>query len=1132
MANYTDVFGSYTLPPSEYGYRSLAITTDTTLVWPYNADSGADAVAKIIDISCNSGNVITLPDARDVSVGEDFLVRNIGSNTLQVKNAGGVLVATVAVGAASYFYLTDNTTLSGVFGVIGFGIGTSTVDAASLVGYGVKAIGASLNQAHPTVPTNSGLLLDATYRSKLVIFTGGTGTFTLDSVSTLGDDYFVMFRNDGTGTATIDPSGSQLVDGQVTMQVQPGESLMLICTGSAWYSVGYGRSTLYQFTQLTKDVSAGGTITLSAAEAANKLITFIGNPSGAVTVIAPSIVAVYYTYSNISTAQTVTFKTAAGSGVGISQGARIITLCDGTNMLSAQSAVANAAVSLSDGSAVVPSLFFASQTNTGIFKTGADGLGITVNGASVATFTTAGGAQITAPQTYSQYSAVAAAPSYAEGRVFYDNVEHTLAYYNDATGVTVNIGQEMLVRVRNNTGSTLTDGQVVYINGATGSRPTVALAKADAEATSMGTLGIVTNAILNNADGYITVGGLVHDLNTLAYAEGTLLYLSAATAGAFTGTAPVAPNHAVRLGYVTRQHSTQGVVFVRVDNGYDLDELHDVLITSPTNGQFLTYDSAAGVWKNTGLTIPQVISVNSSSDALRITQSGSGNALVVEDATSPDATPFVVTGAGSVIRGNTSTINLINPDTGAANGPQLETVGLNVAEAGIGSVLHLNNAGQAGYLAFAKSRGTTVGDMATLLSGDIIGYVSFQGSDGTSFSRAANISAAVDGTPGPGDMPGRLVFSTTPDGTAAPVERMRIDSAGQVGIGAASAAGNNLRVGKNITGSNSGNGVWVHGVVQPDVTTTVNYIGAATYQAAGGTLTTLRQFYADQGTISGTVTGQYGFVAQNSLTSATNNYGFYSNIPAPTAGTQTAATITSISSSGTTATLTCVNTYTNGQTVTINATANATDLVSGVPVTILTVGTTDYTLIGAASNTVGVSFTATGPGTGTGTVTLQCQGSGKTVAGASGTSFTIVGPSATHAAVTLLTGNVTVSKRWNFYAGGTADNYFAGYTNFATPSAIKLPVGNSAQRPSTPAQGDIRYNTDTTSFEGYSGSTWGSIGAGAKGGGSNQVFFENDTNVTSDYTITSGKNAMTAGPITVDNGVTVTVPNGSVWSVI
>lgn len=101
-----------------------------------------------------------------------------------------------------------------------------------------------------------------------------------------------------------------------------------------------------------------------------------------------------------------------------------------------------------------------------------------------------------------------------------------------------------------------------------------------------------------------------------------------------------------------------------------------------------------------------------------------------------------------------------------------------------------------------------------------------------------------------------------------------------------------------------------------------------------------------------------------------------------------------------------------------------------------------------------------------------------------------------------------------------------------TTESLKLPVGTTAQRPGTPTVGVIRYNSDLSQYEGYGSVGWAPIGGAAKGGPNNQVFFENDVSVISDYTITTSKNAMTAGPITINNGVTVTVPNGSVWTVV
>jgi len=107
----------------------------------------------------------------------------------------------------------------------------------------------------------------------------------------------------------------------------------------------------------------------------------------------------------------------------------------------------------------------------------------------------------------------------------------------------------------------------------------------------------------------------------------------------------------------------------------------------------------------------------------------------------------------------------------------------------------------------------------------------------------------------------------------------------------------------------------------------------------------------------------------------------------------------------------------------------------------------------------------------------------------------------------------------------------SGAVTFTGPGAAKLNVGTTVQRPS-PATGMVRFNSSTGIFEGYGVSSWRPLGGGASGGGADQVFYENDQTVNTDYTITAGTNAGTFGPITVASGVTVTVPTGSTWSVV
>jgi hypothetical protein len=208
------------------------------------------------------------------------------------------------------------------------------------------------------------------------------------------------------------------------------------------------------------------------------------------------------------------------------------------------------------------------------------------------------------------FSTSSGSPTYAEGRVFYDNVNKALAYYNDASDVTVQVGQENIVRVYNNTGSTILNGQVCYINGASGAFPTVALAKADSSTTSQATLGICTADIDTGGYGYITTDGIVHDINTNGMTAGATVYLSAATAGAYTTTAPLQPSYAIVVGYVTEVSATTGAIYVQIDrlpwfpNGeIRLTAASTALPTTPTiftspsvvTEQGMSYDNATGV---------------------------------------------------------------------------------------------------------------------------------------------------------------------------------------------------------------------------------------------------------------------------------------------------------------------------------------------------------------------------------------------------------------------------------------------------------------------------------------------------------------------------------------------------------
>lgn len=179
----------------------------------------------------------------------------------------------------------------------------------------------------------------------------------------------------------------------------------------------------------------------------------------------------------------------------------------------------------------------------------------------------------------------------------------------------------------------------------------------------------------------------------------------------------------------------------------------------------LTSTTTLGVTGTSTLSGNAIISVTDNTNAaLRITQLGTGNALLVEDSTNPDASPFVINASGFVMAG--STVNIDNAQIQTFNGAQTN-FRWNAASTGPSSYLK-------------KSRSATIGLYSIVNSGDTLGALRWAGDDGVTFIDGASIIGQVDGTPGTNDMPGRLVFSTTADGASSPTERMRIDSSGVI----------------------------------------------------------------------------------------------------------------------------------------------------------------------------------------------------------------------------------------------------------------------------------------------------------------------------------------------------------------
>lgn len=182
-------------------------------------------------------------------------------------------------------------------------------------------------------------------------------------------------------------------------------------------------------------------------------------------------------------------------------------------------------------------------------------------------------------------------------QIGYNGATSALAYDFDSTNVRCNIGQQMYALVHNAEAVTITKGQAVYLYGASGNKASVKLAYNTSDATSAKTFGLAAEDINANQTGLVITQGVLDGVNTGAYSPGNTLYLGA-TAGSLTATKPYAPNHLVYVGIVEKANAGNGQIYVRVQNGYELDEIHDVQITTtPLDGQVLTYEASTSLWK-------------------------------------------------------------------------------------------------------------------------------------------------------------------------------------------------------------------------------------------------------------------------------------------------------------------------------------------------------------------------------------------------------------------------------------------------------------------------------------------------------------------------------------------------------
>jgi len=185
------------------------------------------------------------------------------------------------------------------------------------------------------------------------------------------------------------------------------------------------------------------------------------------------------------------------------------------------------------------------------------------------------------------------------GEVEYNDTQGSLIQGLKGGLVTNVIGQQLHQRVNNRTGSTLAKGTAVYLSGSQGNRITVAKALGVTNAFSANTFGIVAESIENNQSGYVITEGLITNINTSALVEDSAVYLSPTVAGGLTTTKPQAPQHTVYIGVCVKSNAGSGELFVKIFNGQELEDLHNVRITSPVDKASLYYKLNEKLWRDT-----------------------------------------------------------------------------------------------------------------------------------------------------------------------------------------------------------------------------------------------------------------------------------------------------------------------------------------------------------------------------------------------------------------------------------------------------------------------------------------------------------------------------------------------------
>jgi len=391
MSTFTSPFTGDVIVPTDVSYYALSFSSNTQLVWPAVVNGQQVPASRIMDCVATLGNLnIILPDATQGAVGTDILIRNLGLNDFVVTDAVGGQSVIVAVGKSRYFYLTDNTSVGGVWANVEFAAGTSYADAATLQGAGLTTVSGRLATTQNIVNVSTTPIINDASRAATFVWNSGAGSFILPFIGSISTGWYIGFRNAGTGSLTIAPQTPTLINGQSTIVANPGDSGYIVYDFSTggFITVGLTAPANVTFTSATYDVDSipGSTFSLvTYAPIIQNYIAQTVSRTTNLTVTLPATTQIYILINATGRSDYDLEFVIEGSlspALVVGTGNIATVLSDGQTLYLLTSSATNIFYAV-NGIAGAPSYSFLSDSTTGMYLPGTGILGLAANGMEI-----------------------------------------------------------------------------------------------------------------------------------------------------------------------------------------------------------------------------------------------------------------------------------------------------------------------------------------------------------------------------------------------------------------------------------------------------------------------------------------------------------------------------------------------------------------------------------------------------------------------------------------------------------------------------------------------------------------------------------------------------------------------------